>query len=269
MKKKFRLVIKLGTEVLVKPVGPIKRNLDRSVFQSVAKQVVALQRSGIDVVIVSSGAIKAGREEAERLDCDIRFLKKKQLSGLGTGLWLDYWRKAFRRHKKGVVPLFVAYGNWECKSEKNNFEASVFSCFGAKLTPIINENDPISDYEVRSMERGISENDKLASMVALLIKADAVLFLTNVGGIYEADPKRNAKARLYEAIDIKTAEKICRSSTGQSANGTGGVKAKLNAAINCFKSGMRVAVAGISDDVIVKFGKGKSVGTMIGPTVKF
>jgi glutamate 5-kinase len=118
------------------------------------------------------------------------------------------------------------------------------------------------------MEKGFSENDKLARMVAFLINADAVLFLTNKRGIYREDPKNNPHARLYKEINARVKPESIGISNGTSKTGTGGMMAKWKEASHCAKRGMRVAIAGNEKDVIVRFVKGESVGTRIGTATK-
>lgn len=267
--KTNRLVVKFGTEVLLGKSGKAKGDLDSNVFRNASKQVVELQNKGVGVVIVSSGAIKAGRERTKRLGTDTSYFDKKDFAGAGTRLLLNKWGDAFDRYGREVAPLWLTYANWKHRNERKSFESSILHYLETNIVSLINENDVVSDREIKFMECGISENDRLARMVALLIKADAILFLTNVGGVYEDNPRKNPDARLYETINIKTIQELRQASFGKSANGTGGMKAKLVEAARCFKAGMRVAIAGMEENAIADFGLGKSVGTSIRPDVRF
>lgn len=263
------LVVKFGTEVLVGKSGRAKGDLDPDVFRDAGRQIVELQNKGIRVIIISSGAIKAGRERTKQLNTDTGRFDKKDFAGAGTRLLLNRWGDAFDRYGREVAPLWLTYANWKHRNERKSFESSILHYLQTNVVPLINENDVVSDREIRFMERGISENDRLARMVALLIKADAILFLTDVGGVYEDNPRKNPDARLYETIDIKTIQKLRHASSGQSSNGTGGMKAKLTEAAHCFKAGLRVAIAGMGKNTIADFGIGKPVGTSIGFDVRF
>lgn len=273
MYKKNRLVLKFGTEALLGKEGKSKRRLDQKIFNGVADQVAALRRDhGTDVVIVSSGAIKAGKERMERLGINVNHLKldKREIAGIGARHLLNRWGHAFGFFKMPVAQVWVTFANWESQPERRSVWSSILSYTHNGIIPIVNENDVVSDREIELMEKGISENDQLASMVALLIDADAVLFLTDVGGVYEKDPGIHPHARMYREIDKKTIiDRIFNSSLGASSNGAGGIKAKLSSALDCFNAGMRVAIAGVGENVIIEFVAGKPVGTMLGKISRF
>lgn len=265
--KAVRLVIKLGTEVLL---DGKEGRLGQEIFNDIAAQVVELQNDGVAVAIVSSGAIKAGRERMESLGAPVGALDKKKLAGMGARHLLNKWGQAFETYEREVVQVWVTYANWESENEKQNIRSIIMDDSGGHEVPIVNENDVISDEEIKAMELGISENDQLAQMIAELTGADAVLFLTEAGGVYEEDPKLNPHARLYAEIDMSTAKKMLElSQSDESPNGRGGIGAKLRAAMVCAEAGMRVAVAGMEGDVIRRFGQGEPVGTVIGNKVKF
>lgn len=270
-KKNFflrRLVVKFGTKNLCGLSG----NLNQSIFNDFARQIMELQKQGLEIIIVSSGAIKAGRERIKEIlnsaiktDC----FDKKELAGIGSRHLMNKWGKAFGKLRKEVAQVWVTFGNWSHQGERRSIQSSIFDYLRNGVIPIINENDVVSDREIRLMDKKISENDRLASMIATKIKADAILFLTDEGGIYEKDPKINPQARLYEEITIKTKLKDIHLSKNISEGGTGGMKLKLKEALHCAKKGMLVAIAGNEKDVILKFARGEPVGTRIRKGTQF
>ena len=271
-KNRNKLVLKFGTEALLGKSGKAKRKLDQKIFDNVARQVAFLRREQrADVVIVSSGAIKAGKEMMARsgINPNNTTLDKGQIAAVGMPYLLTRWRLAFWSSKMLTAPFWVTYSNWLFEPERRSICSGILCCSHQGIIPIVNENDVVSANEIELMEKGISENDQLALMVASLIDADAVLFLTDVGGVYETDPRIKSSARMYEEIDAGTAQALYDSFSGASSNGSGGIKAKLSSALRCFNDGRRVAIAGLDDNVIVDFAKGKPVGTMIGPSAKF
>jgi len=271
-RKRIRVVLKFGTETLVGKFGKAKRKLDQKIFDNVARQVAFLRREQrADVVIVSSGAIKAGKEMMARsgINPNNTTLDKGQIAAVGMPYLLTRWRLAFWSSKMLTAPFWVTYSNWLFEPERRSICSGILCCSHQGIIPIVNENDVVSANEIELMEKGISENDQLALMVASLIDADAVLFLTDVGGVYEADPKVKPSARMYEEIDPETARKVYHLLSYSSLNGTGGIRAKIRSALQCFASGRRVAIAGLDDNVIVDFARGKPVGTMIGQSAKF
>ncbi|TSC53412.1 MAG: glutamate 5-kinase [Parcubacteria group bacterium LiPW_39] len=260
-----RLVVKFGTANLCS-----NGQLNQDIFNDFAKQIAELQNQGIEVVVVSSGAIKAGRESMENLvgANTIHHLDKKDLAGIGARHLLNRWGNAFENYGEEVGQVWVTFGNWANEGEKNSIQSSIFDYLKSGVVPVLNENDVVSDREIKLMDKRISENDRLAKMVASLVGADAVLFLTEEGGIYEEDPKINSQARLYEEVSTQAKPELIGISSGTSGSGTGGMMAKWKEASRCAKKGMLVAIAGNEENVILKFAQGKTVGTRIGTMTK-
>lgn len=258
-----RLVVKCGTKNLCNPDTGI---LDQVVFNEYARQIVELQKLGIKVVIVSSGAIQAGREILIKLGKEEANYTKSQLSSLGQSVLMKKWTDAFETHKKAVGQILVTHANWENQEERESIKKNIFGLIDKGDIPILNENDSVSDKEIVLMDNKIGENDKLADMTTLLIGADAVLFLTDEGGVYTANPKIDRRAQLYEEIDVGNIPSGLNDLSGNDlSKGTGGITKKLEAASACARRGLRVAIAsGKEKDAIINFASGKSVGTKIG-----
>ncbi|MCJ7804232.1 glutamate 5-kinase [Patescibacteria group bacterium] len=271
LKKKYRerilprrLVVKCGTENLCSQDG--KKELNQKIFNDYARQVAELQKQGVEVIIISSGAIKAGREELEDLGLDTKDVDRQVLAAIGQPLLMKRWEEAFRKFGRTSGQLLLTFTNWSNERERNEVVQCIFDLLKIGQIPIINENDPVSDKEIKLMERRISENDQLAKMTALKIGADAILFLTDEGGIYTADPKIDPKAQLYEEVNARDIPRglTCLSEDTPDKSGIGGMAAKIKEALRCAKRGLRVTIAGYEEDVILKFTKGKPVGTKIG-----
>lgn len=223
--KLHRLLVKFGTANLCNRFG----QLDQSIFNDFARQVVELQNQGMEIIIVSSGAIKAGKERMENLGIDIShlsYLDKKELAGIGARHLMNKWGDAFENYRKEVSQVWVTFGNWSNEGERRSIRSSILNYLKNGIIPIINELDVVSDWEIKWMEKRISENDRLAKMVALLINADAVLFLTDEGGIYEEDPKINPQARRYEEVSAWAKPEVIGITGSLSRVGTGGMIAK-------------------------------------------
>lgn len=253
-----RLVVKFGTANLCDTDG---RLVEKN-FNSFAGQIKMLKDKGIEVVIVSSGGIKAGRERLENAIVEeASFLSKKEFAGIGSLELLKHWADAFC--PLVIAQVWVTYANWQSWGERKSIKSSIINYLKAKVTPIINENDVVSSEEIDLMDKKISENDRLARMVTFLIDADAVLFLTEEGGIFNDDPKKNPDAKIYEEVSAFADPKKIGISKGVSRSGTGGMMAKLQEASLCVKKGMRVAIAGNEENVILKFANGEPVGTRV------
>lgn len=256
-----RLVVKVGTANLCDQTG----FLDQNIFDDFARQISELMKSGMEVIVVSSGAIKAGREEMGYLGLDIARFHKKDLAGIGARHLMNRWGEAFVRCEKEVGQIWVTFSNWKNKGERKSIKSSIFGYLNSMaVVPIVNEADVISDREVITYLKGLSENDKLARMIAFLTKADAILFLTDKGGIYTEDPLKNIKARPYKEINAWSDPESIGITNGTSKNGTGGMMAKWKEASMCARKGMQVAIAGNEKNIIIRFAVGNYVGTKIG-----
>lgn len=257
---KKKLVVKFGTENLCGARG----TLERSVFFDYADQIVRAEKFGSRTVIVSSGGIKAGREHLRKLGLDDSLFEKKEIAGIGARHLLNKWGDAFSPFGREVGQVWVTFANWRDAAERKSIKASIERYLELGIVPIVNENDVISDKEIRLMEQGISENDRLARMVAELVESDSVLFLTNVQGVYTDDPTKDPTARRYTEIDAAAWAKRAEQVAGASENGSGGMRKKILEACICAAQGRRTAIAGTRKGVIYDFVKGLSVGTELG-----
>ncbi|MBM4177264.1 hypothetical protein FJ208_00460 [Candidatus Gribaldobacteria bacterium] len=258
LKSISRLVVKFGTESL-----SLSGKLDQKVFNDFARQIIIAQGFGIRVAIVSSGAIRAGQEAMGALGAEPYRLEKKHLAGIGARHLMEKWGKAFRGHRKEVAMVWITYASLMHDGERRSIKDSIICYLENGVVPVINENDVLSDEEIRWMDEGISENDKLAQEVAFLIEANSVLFITTQGGIYENNPKVYPEAKLYKEINCDCAFDSVLNANSVSEGGAGGMKTKLKAACKCAQAGKRVAVAGKEENIILNFAKGLPVGTSI------
>jgi glutamate 5-kinase len=268
MKNRPILVLKVGTEVLL---GGGKW-LDQLIFNDIARQIWCAEAEEIGgrIVLVTSGAIKAGREAMGRPDGEI-ILTKRQLAGVGSVPLLNMWQQAFNNmlFSRKVAMVWVTYANWSRELERLSVRDAILAYLDQGVMPVINENDVVAGEEVESMEKGFSENDRLTTMVARLINAWGVVFATSLGGIYSCDPKVHPSADFFTAISTRDAQAMLRSNSNSSKNGSGGVQAKLRAALRCYRENRRVAITGVQPGFLSDFVAGKSVGTTIGPaTIK-
>ncbi|MFH1564306.1 MAG: hypothetical protein ABIC82_00445 [bacterium] len=257
--KKFkRIVVKLGTNVLVS-----KGNLDDLIYANIADQVAKLSLQGIEVIIVSSGSIKAGEECLQGFKMDIDGYPEEILSVAGIPNWTSKWSAAFSRRGIPMAPILVTYGSWKNKYERANIKNRIPICLGFGIIPVINENDFVSDKEIKLMTKGISENDRLARMVAKLAGADGVLFLTRVGGIRK-NYLQNSKEEFYDVINVDKLPLELHIAQNVSGDGRGGMNAKLKAGIYCARRGMYTVIGGLQEeDAILKFARKEKIGTLL------
>lgn len=270
-----RLVVKFGTRNLCKATENGGMELSQEIIDDYARQIVELQRQGVEIIVVSSGAIQAGKEALQSSGVQENILTKQDIAGVGQPLLMNRWREAIiKAGGMGASQLLLTYTNWSNEKERKNVIQHIFNVLNTGLIPIINENDPIADQEIRSWEGRISENDRLAVMTALKIGADSLLNLTDEGGIYTDDPKKNPNARLLEEIPAWRSSRA-RELTGvvnfeESEKGViQGAQAKWKEVSRFYnRGGKRVAIAGWQENVILDFAWGRPVGTVIGTGIR-
>lgn len=260
-----RLIVKFGTESL-------KRDgqLCQTTFDAIAGQVTEVMESGTSVMIVSSGALQAGREEARALGRSAEMMTKPVIAAVGSQRLMAMWGRAFAKHSILVGQVWITYANLHLhEGERESIANGLRNCESTRVVPIINENDFVSDREIVLMDQKISENDRLTRMIAEVVGPDAVLFITLAGGVYEVyDQKRNNGHRMYRELNSEALPEgvIYSESKTDPENGMG---RKVEEAALCRKCGCRVAIADIGTDAIIRFANGEAVGTVIGNRNRF
>ena len=238
------VVVKFGTAVLFKDEG----------FVKAAPQIIQLMKEGVRIVVVSSGSIEAGRERLLELGRNAKEVSDKTLASLGSRVLLNRWSEVLSPFTD-VGQLWLTYGNWQDRGEKTSIEREIQNLLRCLLVPLINENDVVSDAELVQYQMGIGENDRLARMVAELVKADSILFLTEAGGVY-------GENTLLQELTVQVASRILPWEI-TSQQGRGGMPKKVEEALMCARKGMRVAIAGLTEDSIIRFVHGEHVGTIV------
>jgi glutamate 5-kinase len=261
-----RLVVKIGTANLING-GEV---LSRPVVADVAAQIAELWNEGIETVLVTSGAIAAGRAHCFSSGHNPDLFAKSRLASIGAWPILSLWGEAFLKHNLLIGQGWITFASWRTPAEQRNLIQGIYEMLSLRVVPVINENDFLADEEARALERGISDNDWLASKVALLIKAGAILFLSDTPGLYEADPKTVKAARQYREIDARKIPAHFREGKA-GVVGRGGVRSKVFAAAACAKNGIYAVVDSfrIGEDTILQFARGESSGTIIGTQTIF
>lgn len=256
-----RLIVKIGTANLVNGgTSP-----DVAIAEDVALQIAQLWEQGISTVLVTSGAVAMGKAHCIAHDHDPAQFAKSRLASIGAWKLLSLWGVVFARHNLLIGQAWITYASWRTTGERSNLIDGIDEMLRLRTVPIVNENDLLAMEELRAMGRGISDNDWLASKLALLIRAGAVLFLSDTDGLYEGDPKTDKAVRRYKVIDARRIpEHFKQGSAG--AVGRGGVRSKVFAGARCAKVGMKTSVATFrkGENTILRFVQGEDVGTRIG-----
>ena len=253
-----RVVIKIGSRVLTDSSSA----LDMAVIGRICNEIAVLRRLGIEVVVVSSGAIAAGRSELGLTDKPRTIPHKQAAAAVGqTRLMLAY-ENSFAPNNLKAAQLLLTSEDLGSRQRFLNARATIDALLGFGIIPIINENDTVVVDEIK-----FGDNDNLSALVTNVAEADLLLILTDIEGFYSADPHTHPDATLIPLIKGITREVERAAGGSGSAVGTGGMATKVAAAKKAGKNGVAtIMVSGKRSGIIVAALGGEEVGTLFLPS---
>jgi glutamate 5-kinase len=251
-----RVVVKLGTNVLTAGTD----RLHRPRMVELVRQIAEARALGVEVVLVSSGAVAAGRERLQfpprRRDLPI----KQLMAAVGQSRLMHLYEQIFDLYSVTVAQTLLTRDDLRDRHRYLNARNTLLACLLHGVLPIINENDVVAVDEIR-----LGDNDSLSALVANLVDADLLLILSDIDGLYTADPRRDPQATLIpevRAID----DAIYALAGGSNTRGTGGMLTKIHAADLATHGGTAVVIAsGAAPDVIRRVLAGEPLGTRFPP----
>jgi glutamate 5-kinase len=229
----------------------------------IARQIVEVRRRGTEVILVSSGAIAAGRERIDLHGTRRDLPAKQMLAALGQHRLMALWDRLFAVHRVPVAQILLTKGDLRGRSGYLNARNTLLGLVEAGVVPIVNENDVVATDEIHvdGDNQLFGDNDNLSAMVANLADATLLINLTSTGGLYTADPRRNPDARLVPHVSRIT-RAVAALAGGAANQGTGGMRTKIEAARVATASGIGMVIApGSERDVLVRVVAGESIGT--------
>jgi len=253
-------VAKFGTSLLT---GGSDR-LDQEIMSGLVAQVAQLHKQGLELLIVSSGAIAAGRYKLG-LTKELRGIPFRQvLASVGQNRLMNAYEQLFSQHNITVAQALLTKADLADRAGYLNARNTLLALLELRVMCIVNENDVVAVDEIQEAKFG--DNDNLSAMVANLLDADLLLILSDTGGLYTADPRRDPDARLIPQVD-RIDSRIERLATNTTDNlGTGGMTTKIEAAKLATASGVAVVIAdGREPDVILRLAAGEAIGTCFLP----
>jgi len=238
-----RIVVKIGTSTLTKKNGDV----DAVWARQLARQVVALKRGGKEVILVSSGAIGAGRFVLDLGQRPRSLAEKQAVAAVGQPRLMRVYKDAFRRLDTPVAQLLLTYDDLDSRLRYRNAANTLNTLLAMGVVPIINENDTVAVEEIK-----FGDNDYLSALVFELSNAGLLILLTDVDGVLDEAKQVRPQLTAAEAERL-IAEKIA----------TGGMQAKLNAAVSALRQGVgEVRIArGSAPSVIQRVLGGEDLGT--------
>ena len=255
----LRFVLKFGTSTLTN--GTPRLSLAR--MADLVRQIAQLQDNRNEVVLVSSGAIAAGREVLGFTDLPKHIPQKQMLAAIGQPRLMSIYEQLFRIYDKTVSQILLTRSDIIDRRRYLNARNTLDALLNQSVIPIINENDSVATEEIR-----FGDNDNLSAHVANLIEADRLILLTDQEGLYTSDPRLNSEARLILEIGSEGfSEEIWKAAGGSMTGlGTGGMVTKLRAAELARQSGVTTFITkGDAESVILRIANGEKCGTIIHP----
>jgi len=218
---KRRLVVKVGSSLLINDDGRI----NRSWLQSLADDIAELHASGREILIVSSGSIAIGSTVLELNRQRAGLADLQAAAAAGQVQLVHAYQESLGRHSVTAAQILLTPGDTEDRRRFLNARATLTRLIDRSVVPIINENDTVATEEIR-----YGDNDRLAARVSQLVMADALILLSDVDGLYDADPTQNAAAQHVPEVGKVTDAIVASAGTTRSAVGSGGMATKVLAA---------------------------------------
>jgi len=251
-----RIVAKFGTSLLTSDTD----HLDLHIMSSLVGQIARLHRQGKEIVIISSGAIASGRQRLRKVQERKNTPFKQVLASVGQSHLMHTYEQLFSQHDITIAQALLTKGDLSDRSGYLNARNTLLALIELGIICIVNENDVVAIDEIEELKFG--DNDNLSAMVANLVDADLLALLTDIGGLYTADPRHNPEAQLIRRVDKIDAEIERMASDTASRQGIGGMAAKVEAAKLATSSGVNVIIAdGREPDILVKISRGEDIGT--------
>jgi len=256
LKKVKRAVIKVGSGVLTR-----KNGLNLNLIDDLATEICRLRRKGIEIILVSSGAIAAGLKKAGLSKRPKSLSQMQALAAMGQSNLIMAYEEAFARHGAKAAQILLTRDDLTHRRRYLNARNTLMTLLSWKIIPIINENDTVGTDEIK-----FGDNDNLSALVVNLTESHLMVSLTNIDGLYDKDPRQYSNAQLIPIV-----EKVDRRIT-QAANsipgflGTGGMATKLEAARTIALGGIASIIAnGARANVLKDVFSGKPCGTFFLP----
>lgn len=249
----MRITVKVGTSTLAHSTGRL--NIRR--VEELVKVLSDLKNAGNEIILVSSGAIGMGAGKLSLTERPRDIPTKQAAAAVGQCELMYVYDKLFSEYNHTVAQLLMTGADFKAPDRHENFNNTMNRLIELGTIPVINENDTVATEEI-----GVGDNDTLSALVAVSVNADLLILLSDIDGLYTADPHRDPTATLISEIRELTPEVIALGGGAGSAQGTGGMKTKLSAASICLENGVDMIIANGEDPrLLYDAADGKAVGT--------
>jgi len=237
-----RIVVKIGSNALTRTDG----RLDVTRMSALVDQIAWLRQHDCEVILVSSGAVACGRRELDTVDHELDSVEQRQLySAMGQAKLIGLYYDLFREYHIHVGQVLTMKENFQPGEQYRNQQACMTVMLENNVLPIVNENDTVSVTELM-----FTDNDELSGLIAQMMKADTLILLSNINGIYTGNPS-DPRSRLIKEVAPGT-DLSDYIQTEKSSAGRGGMQSKYATATKIQQSGIRVIIAnGKRENVLI------------------
>ena len=256
--EKKRIVVKIGTSTLTDG-GEINF---RS-FERLARVLTEIHNMGHEVVLVSSGAIAVGRNKLRLKEKPTEIRMKQAAAAVGQCELMHIYDKFFGEYGQIVAQILLTDEDIELPEKKENLIGTFEALLEMGIIPIVNENDSVSHTEIESEHKVFGDNDTLSAIVAVMCSAELLVLMSDIDGLYEADPREAPGARLIREVRVLDDDIRALARGAGTDRGTGGMVTKLNAASIIMESGADMIIAnGADPELLYDIVEGRPVGTL-------
>jgi len=229
-----RIVVKIGSVLLV---DDNSGTLHNAWLNSLGKDVSALRDRGHEVILVSSGAIALGRRYLGLKTGELKLEEKQAAAAVGMVRLAQSYQETLNKFDLSVAQILLTLDDSENRRRYLNARSTIMTLLRVGVVPLINENDTIATDEIR-----FGDNDRLAARVASMVSADLLILLSNINGLYTADPAQDKTAKLVPTVTEITHEIEAMASNTVTSDSSGGMPTKLAAAKQCLGAGCRMVI---------------------------
>ena len=251
--KTMRIVIKVGTSTLTHKTG----NLNIRHVEKLCRVMSDLKNAGHELILVSSGAIGMGVGKLALTEKPKDVPTKQAAAAIGQCELMYIYDKEFSEYGHIIAQILLTGSDLDNENRSQNFNNTLNRLLELKVLPIINENDTIATDEI-----SVGDNDTLSAIVAVESKADLLILLSDIKGLYTADPHKDSRAELISSVYEITDEIVALGGGAGSCLGTGGMQTKIKAAAMCMENGIDMVITDGNDpEALYEIAEGQNIGT--------
>ena len=252
-----RVVVKVGSSILVGTDGKISARA----LTGIARGIALIQKNGVHVILVSSGAIACGMQALKLVKKPRKISELQACAAIGQPVLIQLYHKALDRERLKPAQLLLTRSDLEDRTRFLNAKQTLAELFHRKLIPIINENDTVAVEEIR-----VGDNDNLSALVTNLVDADLLILLTDQEGLFTADPRKDPGALRIPVVENVDGTTLAYAADTLAARSVGGMKTKLEAAQKAAEFGIPTVIAdGLDARALERIFAGELTGTLFLP----